>query len=126
MLGVTEDSCGNGVGIGNADYTTRKVANGLDLTADLHELDHRGRHRGRPHPGGAAGRSDRAARHGRDLLALRSRERRLCQIRSTLYLNEILISPSLFEEVEGRSDVERLSDPQPLEFSADGDLLTRV
>ena len=36
---------------------------------------------------------------------------RLCQIRSTLYLNEILISPSLFEEVEGRSDVERLSRP---------------
>jgi hypothetical protein len=51
---------------------------------------------------------------------------RVCQIRSTLYVGEILISPSLFEEVEGRSDVERLSHPQPLEFSADGELLTRV
>ena len=51
---------------------------------------------------------------------------KLCQIRSTLHLNEIMVSPSLFEEVEGRSDVERLSHPLPLEFSADGELLTRV
>ncbi|HLT00593.1 MAG TPA: hypothetical protein VK001_00360, partial [Geminicoccaceae bacterium] len=51
---------------------------------------------------------------------------RMCQIRSTLYLNEILISPSLYTELEGRSDIERLSDPEPLRFSDDGDLLTRV
>jgi hypothetical protein len=51
---------------------------------------------------------------------------KVCQIRSTLHLNEILVSPSLFEEVEGRSDVERLSHPVPPEFSADGALLTRV
>jgi hypothetical protein len=51
---------------------------------------------------------------------------RLCQIRSTLYINEILISPALYEEVEGRAEVERLSHPLPLEFSAGGDLLTRV
>ena len=31
VLGVTEDSYGNAVGLGNADYTTRKVANGVDL-----------------------------------------------------------------------------------------------
>jgi hypothetical protein len=51
---------------------------------------------------------------------------RLCQIRSTLYLHEILISPTLLEELEGRSDVKRVSDPAPLEFSARGELLTRV
>ena len=31
VLGVTEDSYGNAVGLGNADYTTRKVANHIDL-----------------------------------------------------------------------------------------------
>jgi hypothetical protein len=51
---------------------------------------------------------------------------KVCQIRSTLHLAEILVSPALFEEVEGRSEVERISHPLPLEFSADGELLTRV
>ena len=31
VLGVTEDSYGNAVGLGNADYTTVKVANHIDL-----------------------------------------------------------------------------------------------
>ena len=75
VLGVTEDSYGNAIGLGNADYTTRKVANHIDLLADVHELDHRGGHRKRPDPGGAGGRSDRDPGHGRDLLAERSRER---------------------------------------------------
>jgi hypothetical protein len=51
---------------------------------------------------------------------------RLCQIRSTLYLKEILVSPRLFAELEGRPDARRLSDPAPLQFSAEGELLTRV
>ena len=51
---------------------------------------------------------------------------RLCQIRSSLHLHEILVAPALLEELEGRSDVKLLSDPAPLEFSAQGELLTRV
>lgn len=50
---------------------------------------------------------------------------RFCQIRSTLHLNRILISPALAIELEGREDVEILSDPAPLEFTADGMLTTR-
>jgi hypothetical protein len=51
---------------------------------------------------------------------------RLCQIRSTLHLGEILVSPSLFADIEGRPDIERLSDPEPLQFFDEGELLTRV
>ena len=51
---------------------------------------------------------------------------RLCQIRSTLHLAEILVSPSLLTDIEGRADAERLSDPAPLQFSDAGELLTRV
>ena len=51
---------------------------------------------------------------------------RLCQIRSTLYLKEILISPGLLTDLEGRADAHRLSDPTPLAFSAEGELVTRV
>ena len=31
---------------------------------------------------------------------------RLCQIRSTLHLHEILVSPSLYADIEGRPDAE--------------------
>ena len=51
---------------------------------------------------------------------------KLCQIRSTLHLNEILVSPSLYTDIEGRAEIERLSDPEPLQFFDDGELLTRV
>jgi hypothetical protein len=51
---------------------------------------------------------------------------RLCQIRSTLHLGEILLSPALYADIEGRPDAERLSDPAPLRFSGAGELLTRV
>jgi hypothetical protein len=36
------------------------------------------------------------------------------------------VAPALLEELEGRSDVKLLSDPAALEFSAQGELLTRV
>jgi hypothetical protein len=126
VLGVTEDSAGNGVGIGNADYTTRKVANGLDLTSIYTNSITAGGTEGARIP--AVLPDDRTVLRAMMATCWRSdpENARVCQIRSTLYVNEILISPSLFEEVEGRSDVERLSHPQPLEFSADGDLLTRV
>ena len=126
VLGVTEDSAGNGVGIGNADYTTRKVANGLDLTSIYTNSITAGGTEGARIP--AVLPDDRTVLRAMMATCWRSdpENARVCQIRSTLYVNEILISPSLFEEVEGRSDIERLSHPQPLEFSADGDLLTRV
>ncbi|MGC1952559.1 MAG: hypothetical protein WA970_08320, partial [Gammaproteobacteria bacterium] len=126
VLGVTEYSGGNGVGIGNADYTTRKVVNGLDLTSIYTNSITAGGTEGARIP--AVLPDDQTVLRAMMATCWRSdpENARVCQIRSTLYVNEILISPSLFEEVEGRSDVERLSHPQPVEFSADGDLLTRV
>jgi hypothetical protein len=126
VLGVTEDSYGNAVGLGNADYTTLKVANNIDLLPMyMNSITAAGTE---------AARIPAVLRD--DLMVLRAMvatcwrsdpdNARLCQIRSSLYVNEILVSPSLYSEVEGRADVERLSHPLPLEFSADGELLTRV
>jgi len=50
---------------------------------------------------------------------------RFCIIRSTMHLNEILVSNSLFEDIAGTPGVEVLSDLAPMEFSDDGVLLTR-
>jgi hypothetical protein len=126
ILGVTEDSAGNGVGIGNADYTTRDVANGLDLTSIYMNSITAGGTEGARIP--AVMPNDETVLRAMVATCWRSDpdNAKLCQIRSTLYVGEILISPSLFEDVEGRTDVERLSHPLPLEFSATGALLTRV
>jgi hypothetical protein len=126
VLGVTEDSYGNAVGLGNADYTTRKVANNIDLLPMyMNSITAAGTEATRI-----------PAVLADDLTAIRAvvatcwrtdmENARLCQIRSTLYLNEILVSPSLYADLEDRADVERLSDPAPLQFSEAGDLLTRV
>jgi Lactate racemase N-terminal domain len=126
VLGVTADSYGNAVGLGNADYTTRKVANNVDLLPMYMNCITAGGTEGARIP--AVLRDDQTVLRAMVATCWRSDpdNARLCQIRSSLYVNEILVSPALYSEVEGRSDVERLSHPLPLEFSADGELLTRV
>jgi len=126
VLGVTEDSYGNGVGLGNADYTTRKVAHGVDLLPMYMNSITAGGTESVRMP--AVLPDDRTVLRAMVATCWRSdlENVRLCQIRSSLYLHEILISPALLPELEGRSDVQRLSEPAPLEFSAGGDLLTRV
>jgi hypothetical protein len=126
VLGVTEDSYGNAVGLGNADYTTRKVANNLDLVSMyMNSITAAGTEATRI-PAVLA--DDRTAIQAMVATCWRSdlENARLCQIRSTLHLNEILVSPSLFADIEGRSDTLRLSDPEALQFFDDGELLTRV
>jgi hypothetical protein len=126
VLGVTEDSYGNAVGLGNADYTTLRVANRIDLLPMyMNSITAAGTESARI-PAVLA--DDRTVIRAMVATCWRSdpENARLCQIRSTLYLNEILVSPSLFADIEGRPETERLSDPEPLQFSAAGDLLTRV
>jgi hypothetical protein len=125
VLGLTEDTAGNAVGLGIADYTTRNVANGIDLKAVYMNAV-----------------TSTMVEKGRipvvlpdDLSVVQALVAtcwttnldsiRLCQIRSTSHLNEILVSPALYRDVEGREDVEQISDPAPLEFAADRRLLTR-
>ncbi len=126
VLGVTEDSYGNAVGLGNADYTTRQVANAIDLLPMyMNAITAAGTEAVRI-PAVLA--DERSVLKAMVATCWRAdpENARLCQIRSTLHLNEILISPSLFGEIAGRADVTPLSDPAPLEFSPDGTLLTRV
>jgi len=126
VLGVTEDSSGNAVGLGNADYTTRQVANHLDLVSMyMNSITAAGTEATRI-----------PAVLADDLTAIRAmvatcwrsdpENARLCQIRSTLHLGEILVSPALYAEIEGRPDAERLFEAAPLRFSETGELLTRV
>ena len=126
VLGVSADSYGNAVGLGNADYTTRKVANGVDLLPMYMNSITSGSTDGARIP--AVLPDDRTVIQAMVATCWRSdlENVRFCQIRSTLHLHEILITPWLLPELEGRPDVKRLSDPAPLQFSATGELLTRV
>ena len=53
-------------------------------------------------------------------------ETRLCVIRNTLELNEILVSQPLLDDIEGQEGVEVLSAPYPLAFDDDSVLLSRI
>ena len=125
ILGVSEDSYGNAVGLGNADYTTCKVVNGIDLMPMYMNSITAAGTEGARIP--AVLPDDRTVLRAMVATCWRAdlENVRLCQIRSTLHLNQILISPALATEIEGRDDVEVLSEPAPLDFAADGVLLTR-
>lgn len=125
ILGVSDGSEGNAVGLGNADYTTCAVANGIDLEPMyMNSITATGTEGARI-----------PAVLADDLTVLRAMvatcwrsdldQMRFCQIRSTLHLGHILISPPLARDIEGRDDVEIMSDPKPLDFSDEGTLITR-
>ena len=111
VLGVTEDSYGNAVGLGNADYTTRKVANNVDLLPMYMNSITAGGTEGARIP--AVLRDDRTVLRAMVATCWRSDpdNARLCQIRSSLYVNEILVSPSLYER--GRGPVRRRAPVPP-------------
>lgn len=125
VLGVSDDSYGNAVGLGNADYTTADVANGIDLMPMYMNSITAAGTEGARIPAALAD----------DLTVIRAMvatcwrsdldQVRFCQIRSTLHLSKVLVSPALSDELQSRDDAEILSDPVPLDFDENGKLLTR-
>jgi hypothetical protein len=120
VLDLTDESDGNGLGVGIADFTTRRLFDKLDLakmylnglTSSALEaikipivLD-----------------SDQQALQ----VALHSvghaADARVAIIRSTLALDELLVSEALLEEVSHNPRLERLGPAADLEFTADGRL----
>jgi hypothetical protein len=120
VLDLTDESDGNGLGVGIADFTTRRLYDKLDLakmylnglTSSALEaikipivLD-----------------SDRQAMqvglhavgHGEDA--------RVAVVRSTLELDELWVSDALADEVDANPRLERLGASEDLDFTADGRL----
>ncbi|MGV3649996.1 MAG: hypothetical protein ACO1OK_01105 [Devosia sp.] len=126
VLGLSEATGGNGLGIGLADFTTIDVMDKIDLqqiymnslTSTLVEKS----------------RIPIVLRN--DLDALRATvstswssddlSTRLCFIRSTLHLEEILISEALLAEVEASGSASAIGEPFALRFSPEGRLLSRA
>src|SRR5438105_1703968 len=124
-LDITEESCGNAIGIGNADVTTRRLVDKIDMKPTLinaitacspgmakvpatHETDRE------------------ASETARACLGLTPPERaRVVRIKNTLLLGEIEVSEAFAADLAGRPDLTPLGDPTPLPFDVAGRLASR-
>ena len=125
ILGLTEKSGGNGIGLGSADFATRRAVESCDLQQTYTNsiistfVDKARMPLVMP--------DEHTVIKACVLTCWRAdpENARLCIIRSTLHLNEVLVSPSLYDDVEGQEGIAVVSEPQALEFDSEGNLLTR-
>src|SRR5881296_1227961 len=122
-LDLTEDSGGNATGLGNADFTTRRLAEKIDwkktaincLTACA--------------PNGAklplTFESDReAVESALDCIGLTKPEQaRVIRIKNTLMIGEIECSEAFLPDIQKRPDLEIIGEARPLPFDAAGQVV---
>ena len=126
VLACTEHSQGNAIGIGMADYIPRSLANKVDLLSlYMNSITAAVAEKAR-FP--IVLNNDEDVVKACTLTSWRATplETRLCLIRNTLELGEILISQSLLKDIEAEEEVEVLSEPFPLAFNSAGQLLSRI
>lgn len=123
VRGLTEETHGNAAGIGIAEFTNRRTIEAIDMRITKINCLTGG------HPTGAMlpvhYDSDRDVLEG----ALSTTglapavDNRILWIEDTLHLAEVECSAAYLDEARGRSDLEILCEPRPLEFDAAGNLL---
>jgi hypothetical protein len=121
VLNLTPESHGNAIGVGIADFTTRKLFNQIDLQ--------------KTYMNGLTGNAIDAIKipvimdDDREAIrqALRSANPegppRVARIHSTLHLEHLEISEALLAEARANPQLELLGDPRPMAFDAAGNLL---
>lgn len=125
VLSLTRESLGNGLGIGLADFTTRRFIEEYDaavtyvnlLTAT--EPDAMNTREG---PAPLALESDREAIEVALFSSLASERPRVCRIKNTAMLDELWVSEALLDEVSQNSILRVSQDVAPLQFDAKGNL----
>ncbi|MGH7324319.1 MAG: lactate racemase domain-containing protein [Candidatus Rokuibacteriota bacterium] len=121
-LDLTEESYGNATGIGNADFTTRRLVDKIDMKATLINCITACAPNGAKIP--PTYETDREAiETALSCIGLTPSERaRVIRIKNTLRLGEIEVSEAFLAELPARPDLERCNDPAPLAFDAAGRL----
>ena len=121
-LDLTEDSYGNATGIGNADFTTRRLVEKIDMKPTLINCITACAPNGAKVP--ATYETDREAiETALSCIGLAPPEQaRVVRIKNTLLLSEIEVSEALLPEVRKRSDLAPLGDLAPLAFDVAGRL----
>jgi len=121
-LALTPETYGNANGIGNADFTTRRLVEQIDWNATLINcLAAVAPNMAKLPP---VFETDREAiATALDCLGLaRPEEVRVVRIKNTLMLGEVDVSEAFLPELAGRDDLVKVTDPAPLAFDAAGTL----
>src|SRR5688500_2776282 len=121
-LDLTEESYGNATGIGNADFTTRRLVDKIDLTIIRVHCTTTCSPNDAKVP--ATYDTDRdAVETALSCIGLTPPEKaRVIRIKNTLMLGEIYVSEAYEPELAKRPDLKPLSDPVTLPFDAAGRL----
>ena len=119
-LDLTDESYGNATGIGNADFTTRRLVDKIDMKPTLINCITACAPNGAKIP--ATYDTDREAiETALSCIGLTPPESaRVVRIRNTLMIGEIEVSEAYMPEVAKRGDLTALGDPSPLGFDAGG------
>jgi hypothetical protein len=125
VLDLTDESYGNATGIGNADFTTRRLVERIDMKPTLINCITACAPNGAKIP--ATYETDReAVEAALSCIGLMPPDRaRVVRIRNTLMLGELEVSEAFAPELARRPDVTVLGDPVPLSFDAAGRLSAR-
>src|SRR4051794_9518882 len=125
VLSLTYPSLGNGLGIGMADFTTRRFVDSYDPAVSYVNLltasEPGGNTREGPMP--LALDSDREAVEVGLFSSLAGAAPRVCRIQNTARLDELWASEALLEEIRRNPKLEILQAPSPVEYNATEDLL---
>ncbi len=124
VLDITPASHGNAVGVGLADFTTRRLANQIDWAVTQKNVL-------------TSGNLERAKlpfvydtdREALEVAAFRERQTplealRFVAMRDTLHLRELLVSRALLQDPATRSELDVLGEPGPLPLDAGGNWLS--
>ena len=124
-LDLTEESYGNAVGIGNADFTTRRLVEKIDMKPTLINAVTACAPGGAKVP--ATFDTDReAVETALSCIGLTPPEKaRVIRIKSTLMLGEIEVSEAYAADLAKRPDLTSIGDAAPLPFDAAGRLVSR-
>ncbi len=122
-LDLTDESSGNATGIGNADFTTRRLVEKIDMKPTLINCITACAPGSAKVP--ATYETDReAVETALSCIGLTPPEKaRVVRIKNTLRLGEIEVSEAFLPELAGRQDLTRLTDPAPLGFDVAGRLV---
>jgi hypothetical protein len=124
-LSLTHASLGNGLGVGMADFTTRRFLDSYDPAVSYINLltasEPGGNTREGPVP--LALPSDREAAEVALFSSLAGPDPRVCRIRNTASLDELWVSEALLPEVRRNPKLDVLAPPQPMPFDPAGNLI---
>jgi hypothetical protein len=119
VLSLTHASLGNGLGIGMADFTTRRFVDSYDPAVSYVNLltasEPGGNTREGPLP--LALDSDREAIEVGLFSSLAGAAPRICRIKNTALLDEMWASEALLDEVKDNRNLEILQPLSPVEFN---------